>query len=214
MRHTNFHPEWGWLAPAPSFLRTMRNVLVATAVGATTGGGVVLSLVDHSRGETSVAERTLVRPIPAVSTSVNAPQTAQLTPPTVNQRESAEVSWDDGPVEDSATKELRATSPARPVVAASAEVREAPDGTLKTAVARSPAVQKPSTQLAQRARLKEAVSSSRQPQHSLAPEAAPNVVERFLAGFTAAIEHVWPPQRLPSNGTSGAHGNNPSASIS
>ena len=31
----NFHPEWGCLAPAPSFLRTMRTVLVATAVGAT-----------------------------------------------------------------------------------------------------------------------------------------------------------------------------------
>ena len=45
MRHAmNFHPEWGCLAPAPSFLRTIRTVLVATAVGATAGGGVVLSL--------------------------------------------------------------------------------------------------------------------------------------------------------------------------
>ena len=37
----NFHPEWGCLAPAPSFLRTMRTVLVATAVGLIAGGGVV-----------------------------------------------------------------------------------------------------------------------------------------------------------------------------
>ena len=81
----NFHPEWGCLAPAPSFLRTMRTVLVATAVGATAGGGVVLSLVGHSAGQTSVAERTLVRPIPAVSTSVSAPQIARMNPPAINQ---------------------------------------------------------------------------------------------------------------------------------
>ena len=196
MRHAmNFHPEWGCLAPAPSFLRTMRTVLVATAVGATAGGGVVLSLVGHSAGQTSVAERTLVRPVPAVSTSVSAPQTAQLNPQPLNQRVSTEVSWDEGQVDGPATNELSANSPARPaVVAASAEVGTAPEGTLKTAVAPSPAAQKHSTQVAQTARHKEAVSSSRQAQHSLAPQAAPNVVDRFFAGVTAAFEHVWPPQ--------------------
>ena len=30
----NFHPEWGYLAPAPNFIRTARVILVATAVGA------------------------------------------------------------------------------------------------------------------------------------------------------------------------------------
>jgi hypothetical protein len=196
MRHAmNFHPEWGCLAPAPSFLRTMRTVLVATAVGATAGGGVVLSLVGHSAGQTSVAERTLVRPVPAVSTSVSAPQTAQLNPQPLNQRVSTEVSLDEGQVDGPATNELSANSPARlAVVAASAEVGTAPEGTLKTAVAPSPAAQKHSTQVAQRARHKEAVSSSRQAQHSLAPQAAPNVVDRFFAGVTAAFEHVWPPQ--------------------
>jgi hypothetical protein len=191
----NFHPEWGCLAPAPSFLRTMRTVLVATAVGLIAGGGVVLSLVGHSASQTSVAERTLVRPIPAVSTSVSAPQAAQLNPQPLNQRESTEVSLDEGQVDGSATNELSANSPARlAVVAASAEVGTAPEGTLKTAVAPSPAAQKHSTQVAQRARHKEAVSSSRQAQHSLAPQAAPNVVDRFFAGVTAAFEHVWPPQ--------------------
>ena len=88
MRHAmNFHPEWGCLAPAPSFLRTMRTVLVATAVGATAGGGVILPLVGHSAGQTSVAERTLVRPIPVVSTSVSTPQTTQLNPQPLNRRE-------------------------------------------------------------------------------------------------------------------------------
>jgi hypothetical protein len=215
MRHAmNFHPEWGCLAPAPSFLRTMRTVLVATAVGATAGGGVVLSLVGQSAGRTSVAERTLVRPIPAVSTSVSAPQTAQLNPQPLNQRVSTEVSLDEGQVDGSATNELSANSPARlAVVAASAEVGTAPEGTLKTAVAPSPATQKHSIQVAQRARHKDAVSSSRQPQHSVAPQTAPNVAERFFSGLTAAIEHVWPSQRLPANRTSRASGNNPSGSL-
>jgi type IV secretory pathway VirB10-like protein len=44
----NFSPEWGHLAPVPSFARTARIVLVATAIGATAGAGVVLSLVDRS----------------------------------------------------------------------------------------------------------------------------------------------------------------------
>jgi len=59
----NFHPAWGYLAPAPSLLRTARVVLVAAAVGATTGAGVVISLVDRpAPGESSVAARTLARP--------------------------------------------------------------------------------------------------------------------------------------------------------
>lgn len=191
----NFHPEWGCLAPAPSFLRTMRTVLVATAVGLIAGGGVVFSLAGQSAGQTSVAERTLVRPIPAVSTSVSAPQAAQLNPRPLNQRVSTEVSLDEGQVDGSATNELGASSPARlAVAAASAEARTAPKLALKTAVAPSPAAQKHSTQVAQRARHKEAISSSRQAQHSLAPQAAPNVVDRFFAGVTAAFEHVWPPQ--------------------
>jgi hypothetical protein len=191
----NFHPEWGCLAPAPSFLRTMRTVLVATAVGLIAGGGVVFSLAGQSAGQTSVAERTLVRPIPAVSTSVSAPQAAQLNPRPLNQRVSTEVSLDEGQVDGSATNELGASSPARlAVAAASAEARTAPKLALKTAVAPSPAAQKHSTQVAQRARHKEAISSSRQAQHSLAPQPAPNVVDRFFTGLTAAFEHVWPPQ--------------------
>jgi hypothetical protein len=64
MRSTgNFSPEWGYLAPAPSILRTVRVVLVATAIGATAGAGVVLSLVDHSAGDgdkVAVAARAIV----------------------------------------------------------------------------------------------------------------------------------------------------------
>ena len=60
MRHSEkFHPEWGYLAPAPSFIRTARVVLAATAAGAIAGAGVVFSLVAHPSSETSVALRTL-----------------------------------------------------------------------------------------------------------------------------------------------------------
>jgi hypothetical protein len=181
----NFHPEWGCLAPAPGLLRTMRIVLVATAVGATAGGGVVLSLVGHSAAQTSVAERTLVGPIPAAPISV-APQTTQLSAETLNHREAREVSLDDGQLDSFVTN-----APAHPAVVASSAIRTASEGTQKTAVAPSSA-QKRLKHVAQRARQRDNVSSSRQVQHSGAPETAPNVVDRFFTGLTAAIAHVWP----------------------
>jgi len=62
MRSTsNFHPEWGYLAPAPSFMRTARLVLLATAIGGTLGAGAVFSWAGHQTTEPSVGERTLVR---------------------------------------------------------------------------------------------------------------------------------------------------------
>ena len=64
----NFSPEWGYLAPAPSFLRTARVVLVATAVGATAGAAVVLSLVDRPAAEankTPIAARAIVTSVHA-----------------------------------------------------------------------------------------------------------------------------------------------------
>jgi hypothetical protein len=216
MRHSmNFHPVWGCLAPAPSFLRTVRTALVATAVGATAGGGVVLSLVDRSAGQTSPAERTLVRP-DAVSALLNAPQTAPLNAQTIDQRQATEALRADGQVEETARNELSASPPVRQaVVAATAETRAATDDTSgKTAVSLSPTVQIRSKRVAERARHKDFESSSRQPPHSLVPQTAPNVIQRFWTGLTAAIEHGWSPPRAPANRTSRAHGNNRSATIS
>lgn len=48
----NFNSEWGYLAPAPSFMRTARVVLVATAIGAIAGAAVVVSLIDRSGQDT------------------------------------------------------------------------------------------------------------------------------------------------------------------
>ena len=61
MRHAgNFNPEWGYLAPAPTFMRTARVFIVAALVGGTAGAAVVFSLMDRPAAEASVAARTLV----------------------------------------------------------------------------------------------------------------------------------------------------------
>lgn len=63
MRHVgNFNPEWGYLAPAPSLLRTARVFVVAVVIGATVSAAVVFSLMDRPAADTSVAARTLVQP--------------------------------------------------------------------------------------------------------------------------------------------------------
>jgi hypothetical protein len=52
MRHPQkLHPEWGYLAPTPSFIRTVRVVFAATAVRAIAGAGVAFAkaLIPHPR---------------------------------------------------------------------------------------------------------------------------------------------------------------------
>jgi hypothetical protein len=201
-----FHPEWGCLAPAPSFMRTVRTVLVATAVGATAGSGVVFAFVNHSAGDQrSVSERTLVRLIPVAPTSASVAQTAQLSPQTTDQSEAGQVSRDDGQAKDPATNELNASSPTSPtIVAASDEVRMATGA--KAAVAPLPSLQARQKRMAQGARHKDVLSASRQSQHSLPARNEPNAFQRLLAGLTAAIGHVWPVGTSSANSTSRAHG--------
>jgi hypothetical protein len=68
MRHTgNFNLEWGYLAPAPSFLRSVRLVVVAATIAATASAAVVFALVRQPAGEASVAARTLVQPVQVAS---------------------------------------------------------------------------------------------------------------------------------------------------
>src|SRR6516162_5142041 len=74
----NFHPEWGYVAAAPSVMRTARLIAVAAIIGATAGAATVFSLLDRPVAEESVAARTLVAPEPrrpvTASTSVAAQQ--------------------------------------------------------------------------------------------------------------------------------------------
>jgi hypothetical protein len=85
----NFHPEWGYLAPAPNFMRTARVVIVATAIGATAGAAVVKSLAARSApgavtdaGKTLVVVHSLVQPAEA-ATPAAAPVAAATPAPVV-----------------------------------------------------------------------------------------------------------------------------------
>ena len=85
----NFHPEWGYLAPAPNFMRTARIVVVATAIGATAGAAVVLSLAERSApgavadaGKTLVVVHSLVQPAEAAAPAT-APVAAAMPAPVI-----------------------------------------------------------------------------------------------------------------------------------
>ena len=141
MRHTaNFHPEWGYLAPTPRFIRTARIVLVATAVGAILGAGAVFTRVGHQATEHSVAARTLVRPVEAVSAGANtpgeqgnAPSSTEKRSPRVNSRSA-----------DGATNEPSASSTTRlpEGMAAIAEVPGATDGPATATIVAPPTATK------------------------------------------------------------------------
>jgi len=73
----NFHPEWGYLAPSPTFIRSARIVLIAVTVGGVVGASVVLSMVERPASERSVAARTLTRPSELVSVPVGGPPAPQ-----------------------------------------------------------------------------------------------------------------------------------------
>jgi hypothetical protein len=64
MHHAgNFSLEWGYLAPAPSFLRTVRLVLVAAVIAATASAAVVFTLMRRPAADESIAARTLVQSV-------------------------------------------------------------------------------------------------------------------------------------------------------
>jgi hypothetical protein len=97
----NFHPEWGYLAPAPSFMRTARIVLVATAIGATAGAAVIISLVQRPAADaanTSIAAHALVTSVPIVdeppvaAAPTDEPAVAQTPTPSQSQSAAATVS--------------------------------------------------------------------------------------------------------------------------
>lgn len=84
----NFHPEWGYLAPAPSFMRTARVALVATAIGATAGAVVVVSLVVRPGANDdngSIAAHALVSAAPLVTAPVVSALPASKAPSALAQ---------------------------------------------------------------------------------------------------------------------------------
>ena len=81
----NFHPEWGYLAPVPSFMRNLRIALVATAVGATAGAAVVVSLVARpasGTADSSIATHAVVAgPLVNSASAAVAPAPVQSNAP-------------------------------------------------------------------------------------------------------------------------------------
>jgi hypothetical protein len=74
----NLHSEWGYVpARKIDFMRAISIFLVATTIGATAGGGVVLSLVDVPTSQASVGAHTLAAPVQAL---ISAPEAAQPNP--------------------------------------------------------------------------------------------------------------------------------------
>jgi hypothetical protein len=101
MRHAcNFNPEWGYIAPAPNFLRTARIFVVAAAIGAMASAAVVFSLMDRPVAQTSVAARTLVQPVEPALPTRSAPLVAQLQ----TQSEQTSVSQPERPDAAGATR--------------------------------------------------------------------------------------------------------------
>ena len=126
MRHVgNFNPEWGYLAPAPSLLRTARVLLVATAIGAITSAAVIFSLIDRPAAKTTIAARTLVLSAPA--TKLMAQQPTQSVRSSVSPTSGGEAMGLRGAMHagagPAAERESSAvpTTPSPPVAAALAE---------------------------------------------------------------------------------------------
>jgi hypothetical protein len=131
----NVNPEWGYVAPAPGFMRTARLIVIAAIIGATAGAAIVFSLLDRPVAEESVAARTLVapdpsRPVPA-STSVAAqqPTEPQQAKSLAEAQNSAEQKVPPASAGEAATRrqpsELPTTSPSQRPTSAAA-LAEAP----------------------------------------------------------------------------------------
>ena len=135
----NFNPEWGYLAPAPSFIRTVRIAVVAAAVGATAGAAVVFSLADHPAVEESIAARTLARPADFAVTA--APSQAQAKAVAAGQGHSAMLPPASAvAVSPSASGSGASSTIQRPAsIAALAEAPAATDAAPPQAVAPTPA---------------------------------------------------------------------------
>ena len=77
LRANNFNLEWGYLAPAPSFLRTVRLVAVAAAIAATASAAVVFALMRQPAAEELIAARTLMQSVDQAPPAGPAPVAAE-----------------------------------------------------------------------------------------------------------------------------------------
>jgi hypothetical protein len=173
----NFHPEWGYLAPAPSFARTARIAIVAAVIGATAGSAVVFSLVDRPDQEETVAARTLAQPADAALAVANVATAATVqvgarTPPAVPS-----LAQDHGRAIRTASSESGTVSTTQRLTGA-------------TGLAEAPAINEaPPPSSAAEAAANEA-----------APANATDAQKKLAAKKPVAVSRTLPPQPAPSRG--------------
>jgi hypothetical protein len=91
----NFHPEWGYLRPARSFMGYVRIALVSAAVGATSSAAVVFSLVrqtDTGDDVAAIVPHTLEAKAPAIAARVGTPSFVNTNAATVLMKNIAQPS--------------------------------------------------------------------------------------------------------------------------
>jgi hypothetical protein len=126
-RAGNFNLEWGFIAPAPSFLRAVRVVVVATAIGATTSAAVVFALMRQPSAEESIAARTLVQSVgeaPPTGRAGDAAQTQLQTERAADPGTSAANKFANAPIHPRPTAAV-APAEARSVMIEAPAAREA-----------------------------------------------------------------------------------------
>jgi len=183
MRHAgNFNPEWGYIAPAPNFMRTARLFVVAAAIGATASAAVVFSLMDRPAAEASVAARTLVQPVEPAVPARSAPLVAQVQtpsePPSFSQTQRADTSSAMRPQGATVVVHARAVSPAANESGAASTTQQRPAVAAALAEAPKPA---PAPASAPRVVIRKprAVARAVQPRYDLPRYAAPRYEPRY-----------------------------------
>jgi hypothetical protein len=142
-RAGNFHPDWGYFAPLPSFRRTIGVGLVGAATGAIAGAMVVISLLEPpgSNPDTPISAHALVGTAPIIAsqapamTNTSLPAVAALASPrsagTVGSAEkSTEMTSSAIASASPDTAVLPDTTPINdePAMSAAAAAKSAPDG--------------------------------------------------------------------------------------
>jgi len=130
MRHAaTTRLQWGYPTRTPSLFRTAWVMLIATAVGATASASVVVSLVDRSAGQTSLAAQPVARLNQASRTRADASRIAQVNPQASNPGPLAKASTTSSDPESGAAPEWSTHRPIEPSNVESNNVDAVTDGT-------------------------------------------------------------------------------------
>ena len=191
MRHAgNFNPEWGYLAPAPNFLRTTRLFVVAAAIGATASAAVVFSLMDRPAAETSVAARTLVQPVAPAVPARSAPLVAQVQtpsePPSFSQTQRADTSSAMRPQGATVAVHARAASPAANESGAASTTQQRP--AVAAALAETPKIMATEAPSARALTTESSIAAAPEAAPAPAPASAPRVVIRKPRAVARAVQ--------------------------